>query len=75
MANPAEPPAPPNGYTFLTGELTNLLWNDPSGMPEFEWPSYWGEVARYVFIHDACGCFVAGALVETHNAWHATLGG
>lgn len=69
MSEPEEP-TPPEGYSFLTGELDPLAWQHPSVQYAWIWPQ---ESAHFVVVHEACGAFVAMAKVEAHDAWHASL--
>lgn len=65
-----EPPIPPEGYSFLTGDLTMLAWQHPSDQYAWVWPQ---EAAHFVVTHEECGAFIVMAKVEAHDAWHASL--
>lgn len=72
MTEPVAPVAP-EGYTFVTGDLTNPIWDDVGAWQEWQWGTYETDLPRVVFVHAECGAFVAGAMTATHDAWHASL--
>ncbi|HET9144147.1 hypothetical protein [Actinophytocola sp.] len=69
MSAPIEPP---EGYAFINSAVGPFSWDDPNQSSQIYWPDE-SDRNRVVVVHQACGCFVSMANVETHDAWHASL--